>query len=58
MSICYSGTVHESMIKLSGVSISSRDQNIDTAMNRRNCDYDQCQQFFNWFKIKNLYGRW
>lgn len=58
MSICYSATVHESMIKLSGVSIGSRDQNIDTGMKRRNCDYDQCQQFFNWFKIKNLYGRW
>ena len=36
MIISYSAAVHESMIKLSGVSIGSRDQNIDMRMKIRN----------------------
>ena len=32
----------EPMIKLLGVSIGSRGQNIDMRMKRCNCDYDHC----------------
>ena len=56
MSISYSAGVHESMIKLSGISTDSRDQNIDMGMKRRNCDYDHSQQFFNWFEIRNPFN--
>ena len=49
VSISYGTAVHESMIKLLGVSIGSRDQNIDIGMKRHNCDYNHCQQFFSWF---------
>ena len=38
-----------------GVSIGSRDQNIDIRIRRRNCDYDLCQQIFNWFDVRNLF---
>ena len=56
MGISYSAAVHEFMIKLSGASIGSRDQNIDMGMKRRNCDYDHCKQFFNWFEIRNPFN--
>ena len=32
------------------------DQNIDMEMKRHNCDYDHCQQFFKWFKIRNPFN--
>lgn len=47
MSISYSAGAHESVVKLSGVSIGSGDQNIDIRIKRCNCDYDHCQQFSN-----------
>ena len=56
MSISYSAAVREPMIKRSGVSIGSRGQNIDMRMKRCNCDYDHCQQFFNWLEIKNSFN--
>ena len=56
MSISYSAAVHESMIKLWGVSIGSKDQYIGMGMERRNCDYDHSQQFFNWFEIRNSFN--
>ena len=42
MSISYSAAIHESMIKLSGVSIGSRDQNIDIEKKMLFYDYEHC----------------
>ena len=56
MTIGHSAAFHESMIKLLGVSVGWRDQNIDVEMKRCNCDNDQSQKIFSCFKIRNPFN--
>ena len=52
MSISYSTVVHESIIKLSGVNIGSRDQDIDMGTKKRNRDYDHFNNFSTGSKLE------
>ena len=56
MSVGFSATVHESMVKLSGVHTGSSNQNIDMGINRRNKDNDDCQKFFEWIEVRNPFN--
>ena len=56
MSINHSAAVHEAMIKLSDVNVGSRDQNIDMGTKRRECNYTDCQKFYDWFTTRNPFN--